>query len=1365
MFSSSVLSSSPFGMHGSSSCNANTPPMSQDSVPTMRCVDGSGTPRSGPVPPSAPYPAIPRGLVQRIQTSAENNDDPFQRRSIVLLRDMLVCSPKSIAAANSLRTLIAVLADPEHTDLHTSIVYAVLYIIDDPKTRSMFRLQLDFQTVFAPFTEKLGRENGDLKKRLKCAKSSTLLFLRSWVGLMYLASDPRGLKPLIDSLRLPGPAFRKMTIFEVLHLAIRTAAPARGIPLTGPWSEYTDEDGEMGGDDEKREEDTFDERRHNAVCACAGYSVLDIFLGSLLLVLEKAGLTETLIALIRTGMGGSECCMVNGLATACSGSNKGVNGKGAKDRGQEENPAQVGQAAAQLLQTTLLLSSSLFPGASSHKLYRNFDKTIAEMLARSEGHQGLQATSKVRNMTTSLFHKIAYSVAPKKEVRLDSIKLQMSSNMEDAQFRILLNDSQVTTTKDWNKWNCETALFLIKGPLRLHTRLQETLKTKFFKRLLTFVKPRRRLFSELPYKEENLVYSTVACGLIDLLLQSKEGMLYLSASGLLEEIRSILNEVTSNAPEREKVLCKERIMYFMAREYFKIIGKCSESPLGVELLIKHNIFKSLQHLMEKSKSRDRDDICHQILKHLNFGRVGNRPVNPEAKQIFANAMTEGSRPIRLFATLQLRNSFRLGYRDSVDWALDLLVAQLSDSWREVAKAAHEIINEWCMLDDDVLDSFISKKPGMQIFTRKEEKDAEEHAHKLLLRMLTREAGFVYLHDLGVVNQQLQEWRGSKAMEWVVVLERNISKTLAVGKAGDIRSHQTKKKSRAVDSMASAVLLQPHLFGEMAKTQQGCDCLRTSQIIEEYMVVINQALGGEDALWFHTETTWGDPRTPGREMTTPMSMSTSRFLDGKDEMMQNSVRLYFHEDEGDIKDLTDQVCASPRQRMELSAPAIPVAEVEEEEPPKDSDYTPKTATGLALKVQNSMQLRAALWALAHIASSETGYALLQSHGHCGDLVAKMVKIATQSESISLRGTMMCILSVVGHSQSGQDALAKQGWVTSNCEGYNSSDGVWYATSFSYPANYEKWAVVHYGGFQAVPCNVVYDDDISEKKEAAERLFRSFKITTKNAQQFVPELDTIAQTLLQQGVVSSVHEAKKEFGVLLLLHHREHVCSPDATTAYESVLYHIRTMANPVMVDGAGKALKKIRHQDPTIFQDPYLALEIHDLINTYRFRPTARKYLYDTFIDHAVYSHDAFSYVDLKYLPLQTTSVEVCASDASHQQDPYDEGSNNSGRSSPAPCPVSPSLSRHTPREPHSVAPKPSKPLIDLFDALSGPEPLGPDSVAALIHLALQAPESLVIKQVLAHERYQWNGEGFSTPLTTEKAHLLAQELRRYTLCG
>ncbi|KAJ9464551.1 Protein pianissimo A [Diplonema papillatum] len=1283
--------------------------------------------------PESRHPKLPRGIIQRLQSTAENADDPFQRRALKMLRDLLITSPSSVSNANAVRTLTASLTDPDLCDFHASILSALLYTLDDPSSRAYLRVHLDLQPLFGPFTEKVNAKpenQTELKKRLACSKENLLALFRSWVGLFYVASDTRCLRPLVDSLRMPGPAFRKMAIFEVLHIAIRTAAPLRGIPRSGPWIEYLDEDERDAilRDEEKartaRSSDatTVEEsRRQAAGTACAGHSSLDIFLGAMLLILEKAGLTETLISLIRMGMG--------------------IVGERPVAGDDKNSDALVSQAAAHLLQMTLNLSSSLFPDSSSHKLYVNFDRTIADMLAGKDCLVGMHATAKVRTLTNALFRKVVYAEVPRKPIRLDSIKLQMSSNMDDTQFRILLNDSQVTTTKDWNKWNCETALFLIKGPLRLHSRLQETLKTKFFKRLLTFIKPRRRLFSELPYREENLIYSTLACGLVELLLQSKEGLAYLSNSGLLDEIRSILNEVTANVQEREKILCRERIMYFMAREYFKIIGKCSESAFGIELLTKHQIFKSLQHLMEKSKLKDRDDVSHQILKHLHFGSVGSHEANAEARQIFANAMADGSRPIRLFATLQLKSSFRLGYNDGVDWALTLLVAQLSDSWREVAKAAHEIINEWCMIDDDVLDAFIHKRPGMQIFTRREDKVPEETINKLLLRMLTREAGFAYLYELGVVQKQLEQWRTTSAIDWVSTLETNIASVMVPARP-DVRSQHNRKRAR-VDTITSSIVFPPHFFGEIANTGQGAEYLRESTVLDEYAATINRSILDDepDSCWIPSHLSQSSET--GRQSFS--LAENSRFLRvAEKKSMRGSVSMYY-DDEGEIPDIGDQQPESPQRNLTpRTTRSVDIA---------TADYTPKAASAGAMKVRNSVQLRAALWAIAHVASSEPGFSLLQSQG-LSDLIGKMVKMATQADHISLRGSLMCMLSVVGRSQSGKEALAKFGWVTNECNGYSTAEGVWFASCFAYPTNYDKWIAVHNPGLLATPCIPVYDaPDLEQRRLSAEKLFASLGVTTKTAPDKVRELDVMTVRLVQQGACCSVTDAKREFSVLLACHHREYSPSTSDSNAYDVVLDTVRTLSNPVLVDGSGKTLKKVRQQDATIFHDAFLSLEIHELLNTYRFRAMTRKSLYDTYLDQTVFTHDAFAYLDAKMLVFQSITPTLM-NEAHHN-------TSHSGRSSPAIGYVSP-LSKG-PERPGSEG---RKVLVDLIETLKSKGDAGRGLLPDLVQAALQSPESAAVWQVLTQEKYSRFSTDYAyAALSEAESGQLASELQRLCTNG
>eukprot|EP01062_Namystynia_karyoxenos_P073178 TRINITY_DN70015_c0_g1_i1.p1 TRINITY_DN70015_c0_g1~~TRINITY_DN70015_c0_g1_i1.p1 ORF type:complete len:1518 (+),score=490.52 TRINITY_DN70015_c0_g1_i1:107-4660(+) len=1308
-----------------------------------------------PLAPSERQPLLPQGVVTRLASAAENPEDPYQRRAVVLLRDLLTASPRTVADANAVRTLVAAAADPEMQELHQSIVQALLYVVDTAESRRYIRLTLDLQPLFAPFTEKIGKETAELRKRLRCAKDIVLFCLRSWVGLFALASDPRGLRPLIDTLRLPGKTWRKMTIFEIFHTALRTAASHRGVPAGGPWADYADEaggakregdaaagDAVAADDDSKHQQDhagdaagaTDDARRQRAASICAGYNALDIFLGALLLVLDHCGLTETLVSLIRLGMCGGSC----------------------PDGTSDTDAALVSQAAAHLLQTMLLLGDTLFPRFATLKIYNSFDSAIASLLASPNGpaSRELTTTSKVLSVSTGLFHKAAYASVARKEVRLDSIKLQMSSNMEDNQFRILLSDSQVTATKDWNRWNCETVLFLIKGPLRLPSRLQEVLKTKFFKRLLSFLKPRKRLFSDMPYKEDNLVYSTVACGLIELLLQSKEGVKYLSESGLLEELRVILNEVPSTqVPEKEKVLCKDRIMYYMAREYFKIIGKFSESAVGVELLTQHQIYRSLQALMEKSRGpdRDRDDICHQILKHLNFGRVGHQPVNHEARAIFAKAITEGSKPIRLFATLQLRNSLRLGSKESVDWALDLLVAQLADSWREVAKGAYEIIDEWCALDDEVLEQFIDKRPGLQTFTRREE--GEDHAQRLLLRMLTRPSGFAYLLELGVVPRQLQEWRQGKAVEWALGVERSLAKAVTPPpRRGDEPGRQRRRGQRG-DAVAAgaAAVLPPHLYGELCQTPQGCRYLRESGVWDELLATIRHALAPAAASEAQAQG-WPTPQAPepGSEgMELRLGDGDSDDADcsrpvGLGTAMRGSVLHYFQQDEGDIGDIGDSASPGPPTRQDtlqqgadpstggaLRRTATVGLSPASKLPPavmgstrlrqllaRDEEWRQECAEcGYNLppssavppepvRVQNSAALRSALWAVAQAASSEHGATSFVTSGEGNSLLQRLVRLATAGDCLSIRGLMITVLSLIARSERGRQALERLGWATNASEGYTAADGAWYGICFCFPLHYAHWCAIPDSPFPSVPCELVHGDEVRN---------------LGGTEGFEPRrYHTIAQE-----------------------------------TAFDAALKHVRSLSNPVTVDGASKGLKKMRQTDQSIFHDPMLAFEMHELLNTQRFRASARKFIYDTFVDNALYTADAFAQLDQRPRGAPIGSPRRGPSPA----EPVSQGS--PGAATPA---GSSSPAARQRRSPQPTQPPPSmpasEPLAALLRGLTDPGTQeDPKRIRELVLSALQGPESLMVNQVLY--TYHWTGSDFKQPLTTQKMARLALELRKY----
>lgn len=80
--------------------------------------------------------------------------------------------------------------------------------------------------------------------------------------------------------------------------------------------------------------------------------------------------------------------------------------------------------------------------------------------------------------------------------------------------------------KDYTKWNWDTILELLQGPLLNPKRLDEVLKsTKFVKRLLSFFRPSKRFFSTIQVsKAASNKFVRVGCALMRTLIGSGEGL-------------------------------------------------------------------------------------------------------------------------------------------------------------------------------------------------------------------------------------------------------------------------------------------------------------------------------------------------------------------------------------------------------------------------------------------------------------------------------------------------------------------------------------------------------------------------------------------------------------------------------------------------------------------------------------------------------------------------------------------------------------------------------------------------------------------------------------------------------------------------
>ena len=123
----------------------------------------------------------------------------------------------------------------------------------------------------------------------------------------------------------------------------------------------------------------------------------------------------------------------------------------------------------------------------------------------------------------------------------DTQKHSNSINTDDATFRQLLVDSGVLSHNSPAKWKWDIILKVIEGPLTSGKRLEEAIKaSKFIKRIVGFYRPFKFKFSELQNTRNTQKYVRVGCALMHTLLQTPDGIRYLTDNKMLRQTAECL---------------------------------------------------------------------------------------------------------------------------------------------------------------------------------------------------------------------------------------------------------------------------------------------------------------------------------------------------------------------------------------------------------------------------------------------------------------------------------------------------------------------------------------------------------------------------------------------------------------------------------------------------------------------------------------------------------------------------------------------------------------------------------------------------------------------------------------------------------
>jgi rapamycin-insensitive companion of mTOR len=82
--------------------------------------------------------------------------------------------------------------------------------------------------------------------------------------------------------------------------------------------------------------------------------------------------------------------------------------------------------------------------------------------------------------------------------RIEEVKMKMDYKMDDQTFQQKLRETNVLVTKDYQKWRWDLIADLLRGPLTNPVHIAAAFRTKFIKRLLSFLRPSNGLFANIP---------------------------------------------------------------------------------------------------------------------------------------------------------------------------------------------------------------------------------------------------------------------------------------------------------------------------------------------------------------------------------------------------------------------------------------------------------------------------------------------------------------------------------------------------------------------------------------------------------------------------------------------------------------------------------------------------------------------------------------------------------------------------------------------------------------------------------------------------------------------------------------------------
>ncbi|KAF8942829.1 hypothetical protein BGZ47_006093 [Haplosporangium gracile] len=706
-------------------------------------------------------------VLRAVIAVAEQTDEKLRNACLETLGEMIMSDPKPVARCGGFRAILMALTD-NLQDLSDALLKVFLYMLESPETRGYVRQGLDSEMVMAVFTDiySLGPAYLD---RVKASSRIVTSMIRSWAGLFDLcANDRRAIRSLIQSIKLPIQENRKI-LLDMLYDIFRIQTPRWLKDFLDGKIKPTQEDLESYWGNNLQPLGLVD--HHHSV-------VLTVFI--------DAGLIETLISLV----------VDDTLAKTTHADSRKVLRK-----------------ATFLIPELMQLAHKVLPPHKStylqtlpslFKVASNFEDQVLR-------HVATNAFRFIDTLCRTTFSSTPESLDDGRGQRnVDRIKQRINTQMDEANFRTLLNDTQVLATKDVSKWRWDMILEIIQGPMVSPRRLDEAIRgTKFTKRLLAFYRPLNHRYSR--------------CALFDTLANSAEGAKYLAQNKILRLIADGLAQLDpmQGHPGSDPIFSKEKMETTMTSGYFEMLGTLCRTRSGCRLLEKFKIFNLYYRL---SELRSRDDVVKKIITSTDYSMDGHPRV------ILSKVMTSGYKHIRLFATQHLGTVLKNDRGESSDWGIRLLYTQLCDPSADVSHMAVRALDDACSHYKN-LDLLIRLRPNLD--------HLGEAGSPLLLRFLSTSKGFQHLHDISYIEGEMDEWFMFANRQYMIHTEVKLAKAMELQRYNPF-SEDGKFENEAEIQLARAKqVLGSHFYGELTKTEEGCQLLRAKGHFSDYARYIRE----------------------------------------------------------------------------------------------------------------------------------------------------------------------------------------------------------------------------------------------------------------------------------------------------------------------------------------------------------------------------------------------------------------------------------------------------------------------------------------------------------------------------------------------